>query len=359
MKQLTVILFILGNTSLAIHLHSQSSPSGSSVNLFGNDSILQIGLIGDIKELLNDRSAKSEYYKMKLVHQEGDQTKSSDINIKTRGHFRKLKENCNYPPLLINFNDSSFKGSQLFGQNDKLKLVMPCKSENYVIREWLAYKLYNIITPVSLQAKLVKLKMTEAKKGKEYPPLFGILIENEKDAAARVKLNVIKRELTPGQFLQENYLTMAFFQYLIGNTDWSVEYRQNVIVLVGEGDTRAIAMAYDFDHSGLVNAPYAQPAEALEMKSVSERRYRGYCITDVATYEPIIAHYNSVKPKVYELLNNCQLLDDKEKVSIIKYIDEFYATINDPARFKKDFLYPCDKKGTGNVVIKGLRDDSE
>jgi hypothetical protein len=95
------------------------------------------------------------------------------------------------------------------------------------------------------------------------------------------------------------------------------------------------------------------------MSSVVERRYRGYCITDVATYDPIIAHYNAVKTKVYDLFNNCQLIDDKYKTSMIKYLDEFYTTINNPAMFKKDFLYPCDKNGTGNVVIKGLREDAE
>jgi hypothetical protein len=114
---------------------------------------------------------------------------------------------------------------------------------------------------------------------------------------------------------------------------------------------------YDFDHSGIVNAPYAQPAEELLMKSVQERRYRGYCMTDMKAFEKPIALYNRLKSDIYNLFTKCSLLDAKYIKSITKYLDEFYATINDPKSWQKDFAYPCDKNGTGNVVIKGLKED--
>jgi hypothetical protein len=38
-----------------------------------------------------------------------------------------------------------------------------------------------------------------------------------------------------------------------------------------------------------------------------------------------------------------------------QYLDQFYNTINNPNVVQKEFNYPCDKHGTGNVVIKGLR----
>ena len=114
---------------------------------------------------------------------------------------------------------------------------------------------------------------------------------------------------------------------------------------------------YDFDHAGIVNAPYAKPAEELEMSSVRERRYRGYCMEDMKKFDSIIALYNSLKVNIYKLYTGRTLLDDKYKKATVKYLDAFYATINNPAEMQKEFGYPCDKKGTGNVVIKGLRED--
>ena len=121
--------------------------------------------------------------------------------------------------------------------------------------------------------------------------------------------------------------------------------------------TTPVAVPYDFDHAGLVNAPYAKPAEELFMNSVRERRYRGYCVEDMKKFEPVFTFYNKIKNDIYLLYTNCNLLDEKYKNATLKYLDEFYTTINDPNKIKKAFGYPCDKKGTGNVVIKGLKED--
>ena len=93
------------------------------------------------------------------------------------------------------------------------------------------------------------------------------------------------------------------------------------------------------------------------MNSVRERRYRGYCVPNMAKFDPVVALYNKLKPDIYKLYTDCPFLDPKYVKSTIKYFDEFYETINDPAKLKKEFGYPCDKNGTGNVVIKGLKGD--
>ena len=94
-------------------------------------------------------------------------------------------------------------------------------------------------------------------------------------------------------------------------------------------------MPYDFDHSGIVNAPYAHPAEELLMRSVQERRYRGYCIKDLKVFEKPIALFNRLKDDIYNLYTKCNLLDEKYIKSVTKYLDEFYATINDPKSLAK------------------------
>jgi hypothetical protein len=118
-----------------------------------------------------------------------------------------------------------------------------------------------------------------------------------------------------------------------------------------------VTIPYDFDHSGIVNAPYAHPPEELLLKSVSERRYRGYCVTDLKTFEPTIALYSKIKKDIYNLYTNCTYLDTKSLKATIKFLDEFYETINNQKVWQKEFAYPCNKNGTGNIVIKGLKED--
>jgi hypothetical protein len=167
----------------------------------------------------------------------------------------------------------------------------------------------------------------------------------------------VEKKLSPQQLQPDPFLTMAVFQFLIGNTDWSIQYRHNIKLLSKDSSGVPLPVPYDFDHAGIVNTPYAKPAEELHMSSIRERRYRGYCMHDIKVFELVIAHYNSLKNEIYNLYNNCTFLDTKYKKSALSFLDEFYATINNPKAWQKEFAYPCDKKGTGNVVIKGLNSD--
>ncbi len=174
--------------------------------------------------------------------------------------------------------------------------------------------------------------------------------------AARNGLVAVERKLKPYQVQKDAFLNMAVFEYLIGNTDWSIQYQQNIKLLAEDSMSVPIAVPYDFDHAGIVSAPYALPAEELQMKSVRERRYRGYCQRDLKKFEPFIALFNQLKTEIYRIYTDCKLLDAAYIETTVKYLDEFYATINDPIAWQKEFAYPCDPKGTGNVVVKGLKE---
>jgi len=80
-------------------------------------------------------------------------------------------------------------------------------------------------------------------------------------------------------------------------------------------------------------------------------------VNDFNKFETVITHFNSLKKDIYNLYTDCPLLDTRYVKSTIKYLDEFYKTINNPKELKKEFGYPCDKNGTGNVIIRGLKED--
>ena len=151
---ITIVWLILSFDLHEKKEHKISVTSFFEKDLFDADEIFEISLKGNIRELLNDRSEKPKYHSINLFYKESD---GSEINIpvqmKTRGHFRKLKENCTYPPLLINFTQNSLHSTTIFKEQLKLKLVMPCEGDDYIVREWLAYKLYNLVTPQSFRVR--------------------------------------------------------------------------------------------------------------------------------------------------------------------------------------------------------------
>lgn len=351
-KIIQLLLLIINIIIFSAHLSAQAD-----TGLFNSDSIFQMTLSGNIRSLLNDRADDSKYHPLVISYvQQNGTSFSINAQAKTRGHFRKQRENCDYPPLLLRFTKSDTLKASVFKEQQKLKLVMPCRGDDYVVHEWLVYKLYNLITPKSFKARLTRVTLDDNKSSKN-KSFYGILLEEEDQMAERNGEISIDRKLNPQATQQQDFLTMAMFQYMIGNTDWSVQYLQNIKLIAPDSTTIPSTVAYDFDHAGIVDAPYAHPAEELRMTSIRERRYRGYCMHDMQQFDSVIALYNKLRPAIYSIYTNCTLLDARYIKSTTQFLDDFYKTINDPSTFKKEFSYPCDVNGTGNVVIKGLKGD--
>jgi hypothetical protein len=328
-------------------------------DLFTTDDVLELTLSGDVNAVLKDRATGLKYHQLTLSYKPKDKEEISfPVDVKTRGHFRRLKSNCVYPPLLINFSKSESLKSSLFKGQDKLKLVMPCRGDEYLIREWLVYKIYNLVTPESFKCRLVKVKLEPADSKKTTVPFYGLLLEEEKQMAKRNQQIIVTKKIRPDQTYEDAFLKMAVFEYLIGNTDWSIEFLQNIkLIADSENALLPVPVPYDFDHAGIVNTPYAMPQEDLLLTSIKERRYRGYCVSDLKVFDSTIALFNSIKDELYNTYINCSLLSSGYIKSTVKYLDDFYYTINNKAAMKRAFTYPCDPNGTGNIIIKGLRKD--
>lgn len=354
----TFLIFFNNAESLSVIDYQQPSTlSSKDGSLFDSDEILGITLKGNMEALLKNRRNEAKYFPVILTYKnEKGKEVSIPIQVKTRGHFRRQKANCNYPPLLLKFSGKE-KPSDYFPENSSLKLVMPCKSDKFIVHEWLVYKLYNLITTQSFRTRLVKVTLQDENSKKIAEPLYGIILEEEKQMAKRNNDIVLKKKIRPQDVMQPLFLKMAMFEYLISNTDWSVEYLQNVKLIAADSTAAPVAVPYDFDLAGIVNSPYAKPAEELKLNSVRVRRYRGYCVSDMKLFDSTISFYNGLKNKIYKTYTSCSLLDSKYVTATIKFLDEFYATINNPKLLKKEFQYPCDPNGTGNVIIRGLGKD--
>jgi hypothetical protein len=324
--------------------------------LFGSDSILQIKISGDLRSLMADDGDDPSQHPIDIQYQDDKgATRRLSIAARTRGNFRRTMGGCTYPPIMLLFHDSVKVAGTLFHQQKKLKLVMPCKGDQYVAKEYLAYRVYQLLTPMAFKARLVKLTLEDTRKNKTSEPFLAMLLEEEHQLATRNNMVSVEKKIGPRQAEVSAFHRMAVFEYFIGNTDWSVEYLQNVKLLAKDSNGIAYTVPYDFDHAGIVSPPYAKPAEQLELSSVRERRYRGYCLTDLNLLKPFFTEFQQARDKINSLYETASYLDASNKKTAVKFIDDFYKVMADEEKWKKEFAYPCDKNGTGNVIISGIQ----
>ncbi len=331
--------------------------SDKNTGLFENDDILHIKLTGKLNELFTDRKENMAYHPMLLQYQGKDSSLiSNHIRAKARGNFRRLKENCKWPPIMLNFpKKEKLKSLLLFEKQNKLKLVVPCQGDEYVIREWLVYKLYNLLTEKSFRARLAQVEFEDSAAQRKTETHYCILLEDEIAVAERNKTSLINKK----QILMENtnrmeFTKMAVFQYMIANTDWSVPYLQNIKLLSTDVTKPLYAVPYDFDHAGIVNAPYAGAAPELEISSILERIYRGYCNKLRMDFIETFELFNQKKNDIYQVYTNCTLLNSKYLKFVTRFLDDFYKTINNDKSIDDVFGKPC--RTNVRIELKGLKD---
>ncbi len=340
------LVFILASILWTSGVHSQSS------QLFASDAPLTINLTGDFKSIFRDRHDDAEYRDCQ-ISVEGE-SETYGLKIKTRGHFRLTMGNCEFPPLQLNFSSKKTPEHSIFAGQDKLKLVLPCRGTQDMIEEYLIYKMYQEVSDFAFQVRLVNINFIDHL-GTIAENVTGFILEDDDLMASRLDAEIFKRDgLRGNKMHRDSYLTMAVFQYFIGNTDWSIEFRHNIKLLRKEGINLPVPVPYDFDHAGFVDAPYARPSEALQLSSVTKRRYRGFCLDKLDELNPIFEKFTTKKTTLLGLIDQADL-GATNRLRLKAYLSQFYRNITDGKIVKRDFGYPCWKNGTGNVIIKGLK----
>ncbi len=342
MKLLIQFLFII-SLSIVSHISYSQNNLNEPVPLFQVQEPLPIKLkfsIKDVKKNTNDSTYMESmlYYKNKSMAWD-----SLKIELRARGNNRR--ENCYYVPLRLKLNKSVTKETPFEG-NKKLKLVLPClieaNNDDYVIKEYMAYKLYEIVTPLHFKTRLVTIEFIE-EKGKRTlsNDLKGFLIEDIDNVAKRFNGNEIKRRILPLQQDDLASIRNAFFQYMIANTDYSTTYNHNGKLLFV--DKKIVPLPYDFDMSGLVNATYAVVSNVqnmnLNIENVTERAYKGYK-RDEMLFEQVRKEFISNKSKMFEVIDGLEasFLDKNQFIRAKRFVGEFFEIIEDNTRFKKNIL---------------------
>ncbi len=336
--------------STKINIKKQKTDFG---NLFKSKDTLKFTITTNIKSLLKDRGEKPIYHNANVSFKT-TKGKNLDlpIKIRVRGNFRKDPSNCFFPPLLLNF-DKKNKGNSIFNHQNRLKLVTHCIQRDNIVKEELIYKIYNLLSENSFKSRLALVTYIDSA-GKRKPDLRpAFVIEDETILAKRLLAKPYpKVRLRQDQLDTLTMATISVFEFMIGNTDWSVPYQHNIKVFYKE-NAMPIPVPYDFDHSGLVNAVYANPAEELNLSSVKERLYRGIYYSPTVL-QKVFENFNIQKDNIYKLYIN----NPKLEPSYIKYatgfLDDFYEIITNKTKVKNQIVEQGMKNSHGGVVIKGL-----
>ena len=347
MKYSFLLSAFLFSMLLPLASAAQSTAALSGIApLFEAQEALQLTLKTNLNVLLKDRGDERDEHQATVSYQIADgSTVEQKLKVEVRGNFRRNKKHCAFPPLRLNFPKKDVQGT-LFDGQDKLKLVTHCQKNAYayeqqVLLEYLSYKIYNLLTPLSFQVRLVEVTYTD-NSGEEKPETYhGFLIEDDDAMASRnggVKLDKTgyHQEAT-----DNDHVTMlSLFQYMIGNTDWSVPALHNIELIYIDGRPYPFAVPYDFDFSGLVNAPYASPSPVLPIKEVTDRLYRGYCRPEEAL-QPHISLFLERKDQMYALFQDMPALQKKFRRRAISYLDSFFQVLESDKYAEREFVKSC------------------
>lgn len=338
-----LIFFVFQPTTNYAQEISQLESKEQPLDLFDDQSPLSLKITYSNKELKRETN-DSTYIKSEMSYKNNDSTWTNlDVDLRARGNFRR--NNCYFVPIKMSIKKKDYKDTKFDGHK-KLKLVVPCLLEkdrnDNVLKEYLAYKFYELQSPYHFNTRLVKLELIEPRGKKEKIHILkAFLIEDDKKIAKKFDGKIVERSIHPKAQEELNSIRCEFFQYMIGNTDFSNMEQHNAKLIYI--DKKIYPVPYDFDMSGLVNASYSVVSETLTNSSnitlVTQRMFRGFK-RNPELIEQVRQEYLDNKSKMLQIMDDLQpeFENYKEFENAKEYIQSFFNTLINESKFKSEIL---------------------
>jgi len=319
--------------------------SAKEVEFFLSDEPVHIRLEAPISQLKKQRGEDPEWLEGRVAVTDAEGVEQYlDVKVVARGNFRRKRSSCSFPPYWMNFKKKQVKGT-VFEDLDKVKVVAHCREtrksfEPYIFKEYLAYKTYNLLTDRSFRVRMVYIDYYDSDRKKKLDTYAAFFIEHVKSFEKRQNVKQVKdRYIFPSTFDAENLGLADLFQYMLGNSDFSFfastdECCHNAKVFAPkDGSGVLMPVPYDFDMTGLVDAPYAKVNPKIPISSIRERYYRGMRVSDEAMGK-VLARYQEQREAIMSLWENADYLTGKHRAESLEYMEEFYETLDDPRAFE-------------------------
>ncbi|HEX6059727.1 MAG TPA: hypothetical protein VFZ11_12010 [Gemmatimonadaceae bacterium] len=326
--------------SLASAARSRSDLRHAAV-FFADRTPLELTLTANLRALRAQTQEHDPWLSARLSYRPaGAEPVELAAQVRSRGNFRlKL---CDFPPIRLRMRRADREGTVLEGLR-RPKLVTYCKDreeyEQYVLQEYLAYRIYEQLTPISLRARLARITYVDSATGRPAATRFGMVLEEEESLAARLDGVVLEAHGARPHHLDPFQATLlAVFQYMIGNTDWSIPALHNIFLVQTVPAVHPVA--YDFDFAGIVNARYAAPDPKLGITRVTQRLYRGSCAT-VDEIPGVLDHVRAQREAIVAILDEPSELHPRHARRIRDFIEDFYELIESPRRVQVSITERC------------------
>lgn len=327
-----------------------SFAGGEPDALFRSDEVIDVTLSAPLTTFLKQRS-REEYAPGTFEYvDEAGESHSVSVQIRARGHFRHA--NCDFPPVRLNFKKSEVKDT-LFDHQDKVKLVVHCKSadryEQGVLREYLAYRVLNLLTDRSFRTRLFRVTYRDTEGKRDDQTRFAFLIEHKSRLGKRMGLDDLELEGTEVANIRPAELNLtSLLQFYLGNTDFSPVAGapdrtccHNYVLFGDKDDVDMItAIPYDFDQSGFVNAPYAGANPRFRLRSVRQRLYRGRCVNNEHIADSV-QRFQDEREEILALLEAYPHISNSTRKTLVRYTGDFYGLIDKPERVRKYLTDKC------------------
>lgn len=313
--------------------------------LFMADAPVELTLVGNYKVISRDRdtlSTKEYWGEVRMKDATGADLKIP-VQLRTRGHYRLANRNCSFVPLRLNFKEGDVKGTVFDGQ-DKLKLVTHCRSneqyEEYMVREYLVYKVHNLVSPRSHRARMAKVTYVDSATGTPIETRNGVFLEHEDDVAKRMEGEVVEIRRALFDDVDSNQiLELAIFAAFIGHVDWSLAALHNVR-LVRQQNGTLLPVLYDMDFTGLVSTKYSIPDPRLGIRSVKDRLYRGPC-KEPAELAVFLGAYREKKDAILKLYDDQPGLESRYRSDAKNWLTQWFKLLDNPRDAKWMFKENC------------------
>jgi hypothetical protein len=325
------LVFVLLLLAHPCSVFAQEATGHQSIfELFSSsDEVIKLTIATDLNVVISDK--KTNEYRSATISTKGlpggDQ---HAVLIKPRGKYRR--KTCDFPPMKIKFSDE-FVESHNLGMHKSLKIVTHCtdkaEDDELLLKEYLAYKIYNTLTDKSLRVQLAKITWVDQSNTLAIGEKWAFLIENEDEMAHRVGGEVTEEYNVKYSVLDQNNAALAsLFQYMIGNPDWNLMMNKNISLVVSSSSDDVWLVPYDFDFAGLVGAYYAVSEHRLT--STKERIYLG--ASSEKDLNQAAKYFKTKKKDIISLIKDFDYLSKRSRNTTVSYIRSFYSTLNTPLR---------------------------
>jgi hypothetical protein len=311
--------------------------------LFQSTDTLSLTLTTNFGAVTNDRDPESTKAYPGVI-QMTDPNKGAieiPVQVSARGNLRR--RDCEFVPLRIAFPHDAAQGTPFEMRGASLKLVTHCRNsteyEQFILREYLAYRLSNLVTAGSFRTRLARITYVDSAKRKTLTIRYAIFIEDDDDVARRLGGKIVDKQFHLNQLHPVALLEMTLFEFMIGDTDYSIFGQHNVRVV--EAATGLVyPIPYDFDVSGLVNVPYAIPDPRLHLQYLTDRLYRGPCRTP-QQLQPFLNIFRLKKPDVLAAVESVPDLTPLNRRQASRFLEGFFSLIDRPSRVKRNVIDTC------------------